>query len=445
MAKQTRRKDRNGLVLEKGEGQRKDGRYYYEWSDELGKRHFVYATTLKELRSKEETVTFDVLTGVSQDGTNLTLNEALEYWVKIRQDDVAIGALKPTTLSQYLRAYDNHVRDSLGTLKIKDITKTKLAAFYKRKMADGLGLSQITNIAKPINQTLAIAEEEHWIRRSPTHGALKAVTAASKKLQNDEETQIKALTEEQQVSFLQWLGEDPARLPLKCIVETFLYSGMRIGELSGLQAPNVSDRFIKVRHSFAYFPLTENGRSKMKRVMQAPKSAAGKRTLPLLEPAANAIAEYRRWMEEKGITLKEPVDGFDDFVFLTLKGWPLTSAGVNSSLKHAVEAFNEYQESKGSDLRLPPISCHWLRRTFATRLCEAGVSLRVAQYLMGHEDINMTANVYTAVQTRLTTSEMLKLVGKDDGFRTTFVQQTYGKLGQNRVLDELARNRRKAA
>ena len=445
MAKLTRRKDKNGLVLEKGEGQRKDGRYYYEWSDELGKRHFVYATTLAELRNKEKTVVFDVLTGISQDGANLTLNEAIEYWIKVRQDDVAIGALKPTTLSQYLRTYDNHVRDSLGTLKIKDITKTKLSAFYKRKMADGLGLSQITNIAKPINQTLAIAEEEHWTRRSPTHGALKAVTSASKKLQSEDETQIKALTEEQQVSFLQWLGEDPARLPLKCIVETFLYSGMRIGELSGLQAPDVSDKFIKVRHSFAYFPLTENGRSRMRRVMQAPKSAAGKRTLPLLEPTANAIAQYRGWIEDNGFVLKEPVNGFDSFVFMTRKGWPLTSAGVNSSLKRAVEAFNKDQAVKGSELRLPCISCHWLRRTFATRLCEAGVSLRVAQYLMGHEDINMTANVYTAVQGNLTTSEMLKLVGRGGESRTTFLQQTYGKFSRNTVLDEIARKRRKAA
>lgn len=284
MAKLTKRRDKNGIVLQKGEGQRKDGRYYYEWSDELGERHFIYAASLKELRDKEKIVTFDVLTGVKQDGANLTLNEALEYWIKIRQDDIAIGALKPTTLSQYLFAYKNHVRNSLGNLKIKDITKPKLAAFYKRKMADGLGISQITNIAKPINQTLAIAEEENWIRRSPTHGALKAVSTAAKKSQDSLEKQVKALTEEQQVSFLQWLDEDFDRLPLKCIVETFLYSGMRIGELSGLQASDVSKRFITIRRSFAYFPLTDNGRSKMRRVMQRPKSTAGNRTSHLKIP-----------------------------------------------------------------------------------------------------------------------------------------------------------------
>lgn len=429
MAKLTKRKDKNGIVLQKGEGQRKDGRYYYEWSDELGERHFIYAASLKELRDKEKIVTFDVLTGVKQDGANLTLNEALEYWIKIRQDDVAIGALKPTTLSQYLCAYKNHVRNSLGNLRIKDITKTKLAAFYKRKMADGLVISQITNIAKPINQTLAIAEEENWIRRSPTQGALKAVSIAAKKSQDSLGARVKALTEEQQVSFLQWLDEDFDRLPLKCIVETFLYSGMRIGELSGLQASDVSKRFITIRHSFAYFPLTDNGRSKMRRVMQRPKSTAGNRTIPLLEPAANAISKYREWAESNGISLAEPIDGFDGFIFLTRKGWPLTSAGVNNALKRAVDAFNKDQMATGDSLRLPSLSCHWLRRTFATRLCEAGVSLKVAQYLMGHEDINMTANVYTAIQGNLTTSEMLKLVGESVELPANSVQHFYNKLG----------------
>ncbi len=430
MAKLTRRKDKNGIVLEKGEGQRKDGRYFYEWSDELGERRFIYATTLVELREKEKTVAYDVLTGIKQDGANLTLNEALEYWIKIRKDDVTIGAIKPTTLSQYLCAYKNHVRDSLGNLKIKDITKPKLAAFYKRKMADGLGISQITNIAKPINQTLAIAEEENWIRRSPTRGALKAVAIAAKKSQDGNETRVKALTAEQQVSFLHWLGNNPARLPLKWIVETFLYSGMRIGELSGLQKPDVSKQFITVRHSFAYFSLSENGRGKMQRVMQHPKSIAGKRIIPLLEPAADAIAEYRAWMTRNGIRLAESIDGFDDFVFLTRKGWPLTPAGVNNALKRAVDAFNKEQAAKNEALRLPPLSCHWLRRTFATRLCEAGVSLKVAQYLLGHEDINMTANIYTAVQGSLTTSEMLKLMGESVELPEDSVQHFYNKLGR---------------
>ena len=160
MAKQFRRKDSAGAVLQKGEGQRKDGRYYFEWTDRYEKRHFIYGATLDELRDKKSELAISILEGLAFDKSNMTLNDAIEYWRKIREDDVAIGALKPTTLSQYLIAYNNHARDSFGNLKIKDITKTKLETFYKQKMASGLGLSQIANIAKPINQALAIAEDE---------------------------------------------------------------------------------------------------------------------------------------------------------------------------------------------------------------------------------------------------------------------------------------------
>ena len=48
-----RRKDNNGKVLKDGESQRKDGRYQYRWTNKLGKRSIIYATSLKELREKK--------------------------------------------------------------------------------------------------------------------------------------------------------------------------------------------------------------------------------------------------------------------------------------------------------------------------------------------------------------------------------------------------------
>ena len=47
-----RRKDNKGKVLKEGESQRKDGLYQYRWTDRAGKRHTVYAGSLKELRDK---------------------------------------------------------------------------------------------------------------------------------------------------------------------------------------------------------------------------------------------------------------------------------------------------------------------------------------------------------------------------------------------------------
>ena len=44
---------------------------------------------------------------------------------------------------------------------------------------------------------------------------------------------------------------------------------------------------------------------------------------------------------------------------------------------------------------LPRFSCHSLRHTFATRLCESGVNIKVIQDVLGHADFNTTMNVYT--------------------------------------------------
>ena len=54
-----KRKDKDRIVLRKGESQRKDGNYDYRWTTRDGKRHSVYAKTLEELREKEAAIEKD--------------------------------------------------------------------------------------------------------------------------------------------------------------------------------------------------------------------------------------------------------------------------------------------------------------------------------------------------------------------------------------------------
>lgn len=70
-----KRKDRNRAVLKTGESQRANGTYSYNWYDINGKRHFVYARTLQELRIKEQDVTKKTLNGINPAGRYKTLND----------------------------------------------------------------------------------------------------------------------------------------------------------------------------------------------------------------------------------------------------------------------------------------------------------------------------------------------------------------------------------
>lgn len=51
------------------------------------------------------------------------------------------------------------------------------------------------------------------------------------------------------------------------------------------------------------------------------------------------------------------------------------------------------------------ISCHSLRHTFTTRMCEAGVNVKVIQDALGHKDVSTTLNIYTDVTKELRKSE----------------------------------------
>ena len=66
---------------------------------------------------------------------------------------------------------------------------------------------------------------------------------------------------------------------------------------------------------------------------------------------------------------------------------------------------------------------HMLRHSYATMLYNAGIDLKTAQYLMGHTDIKVTANIYTHIENGVTISAAQKLEeflsGSQAGSQTT--------------------------
>ena len=63
---------------------------------------------------------------------------------------------------------------------------------------------------------------------------------------------------------------------------------------------------------------------------------------------------------------------------------------------------------------LPHFSCHSLRHTFTTRMCEAGVNIKVIQDALGDSKISTTRKIYTDVTKELKTSEFK---GPDNYFK----------------------------
>ena len=71
---------------------------------------------------------------------------------------------------------------------------------------------------------------------------------------------------------------------------------------------------------------------------------------------------------------------------------------LNKALRRIIRDCNEeiISKNKGSKdlILLPKFSCHILRHTFTTRLCEAGVNVKIIQDVLEHSDISTTMNIY---------------------------------------------------
>ena len=60
-----------------------------------------------------------------------------------------------------------------------------------------------------------------------------------------------------------------------------------------------------------------------------------------------------------------------------------------------IEMSAELYRNKIIKPKVEDITAYCIRHTYCTNLQRAGIPLNVAKYLMGHEDITITASIYT--------------------------------------------------
>ena len=80
---------------------------------------------------------------------------------------------------------------------------------------------------------------------------------------------------------------------------------------------------------------------------------------------------------------------------------------INEAIRRIIRDCNDEQflHSDEPDVLLSHFSCHSLRHTFTTRMCEAGVNIKVIQDALGHSDISTTLNIYADVTKEMKAEE----------------------------------------
>lgn len=403
MARQsTKRKDKDRIVLRKGECQRPNGSYDYRWTDQFGKRHVIYGKTLEELRSKEKEVDRDISDGIKAEKRNTTINELFDLWCHIKR------GLKDNTFQNYKYMFNTFVRPKFGKLKISQVKKSDVKRFYNY-LADerGLQASTIDSIHTVLHQVFDLAVDDGYIRSNPSERVLKEL----KQAHCFQTEKRKALTVAEQELFLNYLRNTPHYRHWYPIFAVMLGTGLRVGEATGLRWCDIDldEGLIDVNHTLVYY--SHGPQKGCSFNVNTPKTKAGERVVPMLGFVKEAFLEERENQKETGISCKASVDGYTDFIFVNRYGDTQHLGTLNKAIRRIIRDCNDaqFEKSENPEVLLPHFSCHTLRHTFTTRMCEAGVNIKVIQDALGHADVSTTLGIYADVTKDLRKDEFAGL------------------------------------
>ena len=389
------RKDDKGRALRKGEFQRSsDGKYVYGYVDPYGTRRYIYSKDLKELRKREDELVKKQLDGLDvYVAGSADLNYVFDRYISTKSE------LRRTTYTNYTYMYDHFVREGFGRKKIGEIKYSDVLYFYYDLLNEKkLQVNTLETIHTVLHPTFQLAVRDDIIRNNPSDG----VMAEIKKKSGKNKGVRHALSLEQQRAFMNYMVGSPVFSHWSPFFTVLLGTGCRIGEAVGLrwQDINLEKRMIDINHAMTYYPRRDDT-YKCEFKVSLPKTNAGVRVIPMMEPVYRAlITEYERQKEEGFCTTV--VDGMTGFVFMNRFDMIHNPAAVNRAITRIREAYNAEEivnakKAKRQPVLIPHFSCHHLRHTFCSRFCENETNVKVIQSVMGHASIETTMDIYAEV------------------------------------------------
>ena len=173
------RKDARGRALRKGEIQRKsDLKYIYTYTDPLGRRRYIYANDLTELREKEDKLKKDQLDGLDlYVAGKATINDTFDRYMTMKYE------LQESTRSNYLDNYDRWIRNGFGNKRIADVKYSDVLQFYQNLVKEGkMALNTLDSVHTLLHPTFTLAVRDEIIRRNPSDGIMKELSKSQERI-----------------------------------------------------------------------------------------------------------------------------------------------------------------------------------------------------------------------------------------------------------------------
>lgn len=325
----------------------------------------ITGKTQKEVAKKLKEATAAIDAGTYIAPSKMTVSEWLDIWEK-----EYLGGVKPRTVDSYKATIKNHLKPSLGAIKLEALAAHTIQGFYnslstEQKDREPLSAKTVKNIHGVLHKALQQAVANGYIRFNPTTACV---------LPRIVRKEIKPLNEEQISAFLKAVKghryED--------LFTTTLFTGTREGEILGLQwdcvdldkgTITINKQLQKVRGSKGEYTLVPTKNSRGRKITLAPS------VLAILKRVRRTQLEnkmrYGECWEDSG------------FVFTDELGRHLKHQTVYLDFKEVVK-----------DIGSPETRFHDLRHSYAVASIKSGDDIKTVQENLGHATAAFTLDVY---------------------------------------------------
>lgn len=326
-----------------------------------GKKYEATGKTEQEAMTKLAEKLAAAKRGEETIGGSMTVDAWYKQWKATYKDP---KGLTPKSLGMYDEKYNGYIKPAIGRMKLKDVKDIHLQRLLNGQA--GRSASHVKKIRMVLQEMFRRARQSRLIPYDPAELLeLPTVTERRRRSITDQEREAILAVAETHRSGL-W-------------VLTMLYTGMRPGETAALTWSDVDFE----RNEIHVHAAKESGSSKIK----GPKTSSGVRDIPI------HAALLPKLLAAKG----QPSAP----VFPTGSGGQQNENSLRrlwTGFRRALDIYmgaETYRNQIIQSVVAEDLTPYCLRHTFCSDLQRAGVPINVAKELMGHSDIQMTANIYT--------------------------------------------------